>query len=97
MNINIIWLILSIFWSVLAIVFTILYWINFVRICFLERKINKFYNERDDKVKEIRKSTGLTTTIEGKSNQVLRDYNDQIEPLERKRKFIIEKLPFLNK
>ena len=97
MDLNLIWLIVSLFWTFLAVVFTILYWVNFVRIYFLEMKINKFYAERDNKVKEIRKSTGLTTTIEGQSNMVIRNYNEQIEPLERKRRFIIEKLPFLKR
>lgn len=97
MDINLIWLILSIFWTILVAIFTVLYWVNFARIYFLEREINRLYEERDKKVKEIRTAPIATNVIEGKTRMALRNYNEQIEPLERKRKFIIEKLPFLKK
>jgi len=94
---NLIWLILSIFWTIIVAIFTVLYWINFARVFFLEREINRLYKERDDKVKEIREAPTSTHIIEVKTHMTLRNYNERIEPLERKRRFIMEKLPFLRK
>ena len=97
MDLNFIWLIISIFWTIIAFIFSIMFWVNFIRVFFIERKIKKLYSERDAKISEIRKSTGLTSTVEGMSKQEMRNFNEQIEPLERKRRFILDKLPFLRK
>jgi len=64
-----------------------------------EKKINFLYKERDKKIEEEkeRMKGRLTGILEAKIKNLEEEYNPKIEELERKRRFILEKLPFIKK
>ena len=62
-----------------------------------EKQINKLYKEKEEKIEKERRSTKLTAHIEGAIKNIKEEYNPKIEELERKRRFLSDKIPFLKK
>ena len=94
--------------SFITTLFTILSGISIILFCVVlkiilidlpkyEKQINKLYNEKENKIKKERESTKLTMHIEGAVKNIKEEYNPKIEELERKRKFLLDKIPFLKK
>jgi len=70
--------------------------VNFFRVLILETKINKLEDEKINKITEIRNQPITLNQVKGQSEKKDRDFEEKIQPLKRKRKFILEKLPFFN-
>ena len=62
-----------------------------------EKQINKLYEEKEEKIEKERRSTKLTAHIEGAIKNIKEEYKPKIEELERKRRFLLDKVPFLKK
>lgn len=72
----------------LATIGVYLWAIAFARVLHLEHRIKVHYKERDAKLKEIGN---------GQSDAVMRECQEMVEPLERQRRFILDKMPFMSK
>ena len=68
---------------------------SLVRVMWYERKINKLNDELSEKIEYERRRPQSMVTIDGRINHLKTVYNPQIADLERKRRFILEKLPFI--
>ena len=78
--------------GVILVIFLIKVWLY-------ERKINFLHKERNRKIEaEKERMKGyLTSILETKIKILKKEYNPKIEELERKRRFILDKLPFIEK
>lgn len=75
----------------------LIYFISLFRVMWYERGINKLKEEMNDKIEFEKGQPQSQTTIYGRIDRVKDIYNPQIEKLERKRRFILDKLPFIRK
>jgi len=63
---------------------------------FYERKINKLEEQKQDEINKIRNRSGVGMSfIEATIKRINEEYSPKIEKLKRKRRFILEKLPFI--
>lgn len=80
------------------VVFGGIYWIvSIIRIFNLERRINKMYEEQNKKINKIKNQPVAMPIINGQIAKVKEDNLSELEELQRKRKFILDKIPLLRK
>ena len=73
-------------------------WIFLILVNFYEKEINKLYDDLENKILELKSQPGmLQDHFEGSVKRLKKDCKPKIEKLERKRRFILEKLPFIKK
>jgi len=78
--------------------FIIIFYIGcLIRVMFYEKKINKLYNDLENKILELKSQPMLMAHFKGNIEKFKKEYKPKIEKLERKRRFILEKLPFIKK
>lgn len=68
-----------------------------IRVVFYERRINKLHSELNEKIEKEKQRLANMPTIIGRIDRLEDDYGVQIEDLGRKRRFLLDKLPFLKK
>jgi len=80
-----------------GIFLTFIYICSLMRIKYFEYKINNLHKEKKSKIaSESGQGRGIPLAIiQGKQNKISIEYDKEIETLERKRRFILEKLPFI--
>ena len=69
--------------------------ISLFRIKSYERKINELYSELEVKTEQEKDKLASMPAIERRIKNLKEDYELKIKELERKRKFILDKLPFI--
>ncbi len=68
-----------------------------IRVMFYEHRINKLHTELNEKIeKENQRCVVLSDIIAG-IDKLKENYGVKIEEAERKRRFLLDKLPFLKK
>lgn len=67
--------------------------ISYIRAIRIEKKINKYYSQMNDEINQ-QNTGGLISVIEGRKEMIRKKYEVNIREAERKRRFIIEKIPF---
>jgi len=87
----------TIFSGISIILFFIVFKIVLIDLPKYEKQINKLYKEKEEKIEKERKSGILTICIEGAVKNIKEEHEPKIEELERKRKFLLDKIPFLKK
>lgn len=90
----------SLFSALLGIAISIsmiLFVISIIRVWFLEFKINRLYKKRDEDTARERKRFASRGTIQLGVDKIRETTQTEIDVLERKRRFILDKLPFLKK
>ena len=87
----------TIFSGISIILFFVVLKIIFVDLSKYEEQINKLSKEKREEIEEESKSTKTTAHIEGAIKNIKEEYNPKIEELERKRRFLLDKIPFLKK
>lgn len=70
---------------------------NFIKVYCLERKINALYKEKEERIKKQKESVTSFYIMNGELARIEGEYKQKIEPIERKRGFILDKLPFFKK
>lgn len=69
----------------------------FFRIHVAEKKLLSLYNKRDIEIKNIESEPVQLRVIDGRTRMKELDFQSKISPLERQRKYDLEKIPFLRK
>lgn len=89
----------TIFSGISIILFCIVLKIILIDLPKYEKQINKLYNEKIEKIKSMKKDYSFYDSGIGKKmlDSEIEDYDLQIEELKRKRKFLLDKLPFFKK
>ena len=86
------------FWSVIMAILSLIYLKRIlIDLPNYEKQINKLYKEKEDKINKERESTKLTMHIEEAIKNIKEEYEPKIEELERKRRFLSDKISFLKK
>ena len=62
-----------------------------------EKQINKLYREKEEKIEKERKRPISKGFFEGFVKNIEKEYQYKIKELERKRRFLLDKIPFLKK
>lgn len=74
------------------------YIVSLILVMFYEREINKLEEQKQNEINKIRNRSGVDMFfVEGTIKKINEEYSPKIEKLERKRRFILEKLPFIKK
>jgi len=81
----------------ITVLVTLVAIIIFIKISRIEKQINKLYKKKEGKIEKENKSTKTTEHIEGAIKNIKEEYKPRIEELERKRRFLLDKVPFLKK
>jgi len=84
----------NIFYGLMILGF-VWYIISLIRIWLYERKINKLYKELETGINKERQRKAPMAFIEGAIKKLKEDYEAKIEESKRKRRFILDKLPFV--
>jgi hypothetical protein len=74
-----------------------IYVASLLRVIYYEYRINKFFKKIDQETTKIKERPISMWFMKGQIEQVEAKYKPEIEKLERKRRFILEKLPFIKK
>jgi len=83
---------------IVAVFVVIIYITSLVRVMLYEKKINKLNDDLENKILKLESQPGmLQCHFKGSVEKVKKNYISKIKRLERKRRFIIEKLPFIKK
>ncbi len=69
--------------------------VSLFRVRNYERKINKLYNELEAKINKEKERQASMPFIEGAIKKLKEEYEPKIKELEKERKFILDKLPFI--
>lgn len=80
----------------LVIIGFIWFLVQLVRLKYYERRIDQTYEELENKRAQEKERKVAMPTIEKSISHLEEDYQPKIEKLERKRKFILDKVPFVN-
>jgi len=78
-------------------IIALIYIISLIRVMLYERKINKLTKELENKISQAKLRRASMVTIEAMINKLKEDCEPEIEKLQRKRRFILEKLPFIKR
>jgi cell division protein FtsL len=80
-----------------GILIVLTYIFSLIRIKYFEFIINRLHKEKETRIaSESGQGRGIPLSIiQAKKNKISIEYNKKIETLERKRRFILEKLPFI--
>ncbi len=73
------------------------YIVGLIRVIWYERKINEIKDLLEKSRKEIKKEGISVDGINARMAELEREHHPKLEKFERKRKFILEKLPFIRK
>ncbi len=84
-------------WKLFLFVGFIYFLFLLYRITVTERKILTLYTDRDKAIADVSCETVSMRVIDGKTRNVELQFQGKISPLERQRKFDLEKIPFLRK
>ena len=84
-------------WKSFAYIGFIWFGFLFVRIVFSEIRLKKLYMSRDEEICKIRKEPVAMNVINGRTRRVELEFQEEISPLERQRRYDLEKMPFLRK
>ena len=92
----------TIFSGISIILFFVVLKIIFIDLPKYEKQINRLYKEKREEIKTVKESPDfLCCSASGIEREMLdnkiEDYDLQIEELERKRRFLLDKIPFLKK
>jgi len=60
----------------------------------LEEQIEKKYSEMEENIKQSRNRPVMQSIIDGEIQKIEKKYNPEIKRLERRRRHILDKLPF---
>ncbi|MEA1936976.1 MAG: hypothetical protein U9N04_02585 [Patescibacteria group bacterium] len=81
----------------IAIPVTLVTVVIFVEISRIEKQINKLHKEKREKIRDAKDPrSSLCYDMRFLDNEI-EDYDLQIEGLEKKRRFLLDKIPFLKK
>ncbi len=86
--------------SAIPVVLMILYIVNIFRVWLYERQINKVCDTRDKEIQQIKSfgTSGITIGfVEGSIKVEREKWQAKLDELERKRRFILDKLPLMRK
>lgn len=86
----------SIFYGIIILSF-FWYLISLLRVGILERKIIRLKRELNSRIEEEKKRCAPMAFINGRIKKIKEVYQVKINEVETKRKFILEKIPFINK
>lgn len=78
-------------------VIVLVYIVSLIRVMNYENKINKLHKNKRGEIEQIKSRPVSMSIINGRIGQVEEKYKPEIEKLERKRRFILEKLPLIKK
>jgi len=81
--------------SILIISGFVWFVINLFCVWRYERKINGLHNELNNRIREEKDRLTSMSIIEARIKKLHEEYGPEIEELERRRRFILEKLPFV--
>jgi len=90
----------TVFSGISIILFCIVFKIILIDLPRYEKQINRLYKEKEEKIeKEREEESGIRVNIlaEIKIENIEKEYNPKIKELERKRMFLLDKIPFLKK
>ena len=91
----------TIFSGISIILFCVVLKIVLIDLPKIEKQINKLHKEKEEKIRSKNKDYNVyQVEVEGVKemfNNEIEDYDLRIEELERKRRFCLDKLPFLKK
>ena len=73
------------------------YVLSLIKVMCYERKINNLYKELENKIQKEKERAVAMPFIEGAIKNLKEEYEPKIKELERKRRFILQKLPFIKK
>jgi len=73
------------------------YIVSLGRVWWYERDIDKLYSKMKKEINNAKKMGMPMSYIDGKIKNIKEEYDTKIEELERKRRFILEKLTFRKK
>lgn len=83
---------------VVAVGITIIYFGSLVRVYLYEKKIDELEDQKQGEINLTRINAGISLSfVEGHIKSIETEYDPKIKRLERKRRFILEKLPFIKK
>jgi hypothetical protein len=83
--------------ALLGSVLALIYFGGLIRVMWYERKINQLYAEFSKKTEYERNQPVAMPVINGRIEQHKIFFEPKISELERKRRFILDKLPFIRK
>ncbi|MFC1629778.1 hypothetical protein ACFL11_00940 [Patescibacteria group bacterium] len=84
--------------KIIGIVAGIMYAGSLLRVWCYEREINELYNKQNDEIDIMEKRTGMSTDFLNRSIKNIKGkHKHKIEELERKSRFILDKLPFIKR
>lgn len=76
----------------------IIYIVSLLRVIIYERKINKLNRNKQKEIEDVKNRPGIGMNfLNGTIKRIEEKHLPKIEELERKRRFILEKLPFIKK
>lgn len=98
---NFITILAAIFSGIPIILFFIVLKIVLINLPRFEKQINKLHDEKRREIKKLKDFFNSRSLLEKEildhEIEYLEDYDLQIEGLERKRRFLLDKIPFLKK
>jgi len=86
---------MSVFVKIFFVFAVIVYLLVLLKIVLLGEKIRKLYQERDSRVEAEEKRTRLASM--DRTEHIKKEYSKLIDPLERRRRSLLEIAPFLKK
>jgi len=75
----------------------LVYMVGLARVIWLERQINKISDKMDENIQVEKDRPVPMKLMEGSIKNIKNENEPELRKLERKRKFTLEKLPFLRK
>ena len=73
------------------------FFISLVRVTLYEHQIKKIHKKIEKGIAEIKTRPGLASITEGQIRALENSYATELKMLEMKRRFILDKLPFLTR
>mgnify|MGYP000918198253 CR=1 FL=1 len=81
--------------TIVGIIIASLYFGGLARVMWYEKKINQLHAELEEKIEYERSQPQSMVSINGRIDRWKMIYEPKISELERKRRFILDKLPFV--
>lgn len=83
--------------AIVGVIIVPLYFGSLFRVMWYERKINQLNDELEEKIKYEKSQPVAMSVINGRIEKFKAMYEPKIARLERKRRFILDKLPFIKR
>lgn len=83
--------------TIVGVIIGSLYFGSLARVMWYERKINQLHAELEEKIELEKHKPVAMTVINGRIEQYKMIYDPKIARLEKKRRFILDKLPFIRR